>query len=125
MKQKLYICKHCNNIISMIQDQGVNVFCCGEEMEEIIPSSNDASEEKHVPVYTVENNKVFVTIGSTPHPMNSDHYIEWVALETNQGVNYRYLTVDSEPKCCFSLCEGDKIEAVYAFCNQHSLWKSK
>ena len=29
-----------------------------------------------------------------------------------------------EPKVCFSICEGDEVEAVYAYCNQHSLWKA-
>ena len=29
-----------------------------------------------------------------------------------------------KPKVCFKICEGDEIEAVYAYCNLHSLWKA-
>ena len=27
-------------------------------------------------------------------------------------------------KVGFALCEGDEVEAVYAYCNLHSLWKA-
>ena len=29
-----------------------------------------------------------------------------------------------EPKVCFSLCQGDEVQAVYAYCNLHGLWKA-
>ena len=29
-----------------------------------------------------------------------------------------------KPEVCFALCEGDEVEAVYAYCNLHSLWKA-
>lgn len=124
MKQEFYICKHCGNIIAMIRDCGVPVYCCGEEMHEIIPSTVEGPAEKHIPVYQVNGNTVAVTVGAVEHPMNVDHYIAWICLETRQGVQYKKLEPHDPPKACFSLCEGDEVEAVYAFCNQHSLWKN-
>ena len=50
MKQKFYICKHCGNIIAMVRDEGVPVYCCGEKMQAITPGTTEASEEKHIPV---------------------------------------------------------------------------
>jgi len=32
MKQKFLICHHCGNIAALIRDNGVPIFCCGEEM---------------------------------------------------------------------------------------------
>ena len=29
-----------------------------------------------------------------------------------------------EPKAAFAILEGDEVEAVYAYCNLHSLWKA-
>ena len=55
MKQKFYICRHCGNIIAMICDHGVPVYCCGEKMKAMDPGSQDASQEKHVPVYVTED----------------------------------------------------------------------
>ena len=85
MEQKFYICKHCGNIIAKVKDAGVPVVCCGEPMSEIVPGTTDATVEKHVPVWTVENGIVHVKVGSVEHPMLPEHYIEWVSLQTKQG----------------------------------------
>ncbi|MBO5304447.1 MAG: desulfoferrodoxin, partial [Clostridia bacterium] len=68
MKQRFLKCNHCGNIVAMVEDKGVPVMCCGQKMAEIIPGTVEASREKHIPVYKVEGNKVFVTIGSVEHP---------------------------------------------------------
>ncbi|MCC8098182.1 MAG: desulfoferrodoxin [Eubacterium sp.] len=124
MKQSFYICNACGNIIAKVKDSGVPVMCCGKKMEEIIPGTSDGAVEKHVPVYTVEGNTVSVTVGSTEHPMLSEHYIEWISVQTKQGNQRKELKPGEPPKACFAICEGDSVEAVYAYCNLHSLWKA-
>ena len=124
MEQKFYICKHCGNIIAKVKDTGVPVICCGEPMSEIVPGTTDAAVEKHVPVWTVENGIVHVKVGSVEHPMLPEHYIEWVSLHTKQGNQRKELHPGEKPEVCFALCEGDEVEAVYAYCNLHSLWKA-
>ena len=93
-------------------------------MAEVIPGTTDASHEKHVPVVSVEGNIVLVSVGSAAHPMLSEHYIEWVAIQTKFGNQRKQLSPGDEPKACFSICDGDEVEAVYAYCNLHSLWKA-
>ena len=119
MEQKFYICKHCGNIIAKVKDTGVPVICCGEPMSEIIPGTTDAAVEKHVPVWTVENGIVHVKVGSVEHPMLPEHYIEWVSLHTKQGNQRKELHPGEKPEVCFALCEGDEVEAVYAYCQYH------
>ena len=63
---KLYKCAHCGNIVEMVEDRGVNPVCCGELMQELVPNTTDAAQEKHVPVIEVEGNKVIVTHGNGP-----------------------------------------------------------
>lgn len=99
-------------------------MCCGQKMKEIVPGTTDAAVEKHVPVYTVEGSLVKVQVGSTEHPMLPEHYIAWVSLQTKQGNQRKALQPGSKPEVCFALCEGDEVEAVYAYCNLHSLWKA-
>ena len=53
------------------------------------------------------------------------HYIEWVSLKTKQGNQRKALNPGDEPKVEFAICEGDEVEAVYAYCNLHSLWKAE
>ena len=124
MKMKFYRCKHCGQIIAIVKKTGAPVICCGEPMQEIIPSSTDASVEKHVPVVEVDGTTVRVAVGSAPHPMLPEHYIEWVSLKTKAGNQRKALNPGDEPKVCFSVSEGDEVEAVYAYCNLHSLWKA-
>jgi len=124
VKQKFYICKHCGNIVAMLRNKGVPVRCCGEAMHEIKPGTTEGSSEKHIPVYEIENNIVHVTVGAIPHPMTAEHYIEWICLETEHGIQYAHLDPGDEPRAKFAICSGDEVRAVYAFCNQHSLWRT-
>ena len=124
MDMKFYQCSHCKKIIAIVKESGVPVICCGEKMAEIIPGTVDASLEKHVPVYTVDEGIVKVKVGAVTHPMAEEHYIEWVALKTAQGNQRKALKPGDAPEVCFALCDGDTVEAVYAYCNLHGLWKS-
>ena len=76
MKEKFYICRHCGNLIGMINDSGVPVICCGLKMDALVPNTVEASGEKHLPVVTVEDGAVHVNVGSVDHPMIPEHYIE-------------------------------------------------
>jgi superoxide reductase len=121
---RFFRCEHCGNIIEMVNDTGVPVMCCGQKMTELIPGTVDAALEKHVPVYTVEGNKVMVTVGAVEHPMLPEHYIQWIAIETKQGSQRKTLSPGEKPAACFTLCEGDELVAVYEYCNLHGLWKA-
>jgi superoxide reductase len=124
MEMKFYRCEVCGQIIAIVKKTGSPVMCCGQKMTEIVPCSTDASVEKHVPVYEVKDGKVLVTVGSAEHPMLPEHYIEWIALQTKAGNQRKALKPGDEPKACFPICDGDEVDAVYAYCNLHGLWKS-
>jgi superoxide reductase len=124
MEQQFFICEHCGNIISMVKSSGVPVVCCGQKMTELKANTTDAAVEKHVPVYEVKGDKVYVTVGSVEHPMLAEHFIEWVSIQTKFGNQRKALEPGQAPKVCFALCEGDEVEAVYAYCNLHGLWKA-
>ena len=121
---KFYICEHCGNIVTFLQSSGVPVMCCGQKMTELVPDSTDAAQEKHVPVVTVEGSMVDVKVGSAPHPMIPEHYIQWVALETTEGWQIKYLEQGQAPEVKFALAPGDRVKAAYAYCNLHGLWRA-
>ena len=121
---KFFKCNHCGNIVSYVQDNGPKVICCGEEMVELVPKTADSAVEKHVPVVEVEGNLVKVIVRSTLHPMAEEHSIQWIALETEQGEQLKYLKPGQEPVVTFQLVPGDKVVAAYEYCNLHGLWKA-
>lgn len=121
---KFYVCEKCGNFVEMIKASGAPMSCCGQAMTELVPGTSDGAVEKHVPVYKVDGNKVTVTVGSVEHPMIAEHYIEWIAIETEKGVQRKNLKPEEKPCAEFLLTEGDAVVGVYAYCNLHGLWKA-
>ena len=124
MATKFYLCTICGNVIIKFIDSGVNVVCCGKQMQELVPSTEDSAREKHLPVVKFEKNgTIRVKVGSLPHPMTPGHHISFIYLETEHGGQVKYLMPDEEPEAVFHNCT-DKPVAVYEYCNIHGLWKT-
>ena len=121
--QKFFICKHCGNMVGLIDDRAVPMVCCGEKMTELMPNTVEASTEKHLPVVTVSGDSISVKVGSAPHPMEAAHHIVFVYVQTERGGQRKCFKVGEEPKLAFSF-QDDKPVAVYAYCNLHGLWKT-
>ncbi len=124
MEMKFYRCETCGQIVAVVKKTACPVVCCGKPMKEIVPGTSDGALEKHVPVVEVIGDVVKVKVGAVAHPMLPEHYIEWVSLQTKFGNQRKALAPGQAPEVCFRLCEGDEVEAVYAYCNLHSLWKA-
>ena len=121
---KFYRCTHCGNISALVEDKGVPLICCGEKMMELVPNTQDASVEKHVPDITVSGDRIDVSIGSTLHPMTDEHHITFVYVGTENGGQRKGLKIGSEPKTAFCFVD-DKPYTVFAYCNLHGLWKAE
>jgi superoxide reductase len=121
--QKFLICKICGNMTEFINRKNGNIICCGERMSELVPNTVDASVEKHKPVATISGDILNVAVGSVPHPMQDEHHITFVYVETKNGNQHKSLKIGEEPKLAFNF-SNDKPIAVYAYCNLHGLWKT-
>ncbi|MBQ6383664.1 MAG: desulfoferrodoxin Dfx [Clostridia bacterium] len=87
---------------------------------ELIPNTTDAAGEKHVPVIMVHGEEVTVKIGTAEHPSLEAHYIEWILLQTDTGMQMKWLKPGMKPEAIFKTTE--KIVAAYEYCNLHGLW---
>ncbi len=123
MKIHFYNCENCENTVVIIDTYGKTADCCNEKMREIIAGETEGAQEKHIPVYEVAGDKVKVSVGSVEHPMEPEHYIEWICVETDEGVQLKKLKPNTPPRAEFCI-NGENIKAVYAYCNKHSLWKA-
>ncbi len=120
---EIYKCDLCDNIVEVVHKGGGELVCCGKPMQLQKANSVDASTEKHVPVIEEVNGKLKVTIGSVPHPMDEDHYIEWVEVIADGKVIRKHLKIGNPPETMF--CKvADKL-TVRAYCNLHGLWKTE
>lgn len=119
-----YRCRHCGNVARKDYDMGPKLVCCGEEMILLTANTEDAAQEKHVPVVTAEGNRLTVDVGSVEHPMIPEHHIAFIYVETEKGGLRVDLPVDAKPRATFTVDADDKAIAVYEYCNLHGLWKT-
>ncbi len=122
--KKFLKCEHCGNLVGVINDSGAPMICCGEPMKELIPNTTDAATEKHVPDVVIDGDILKATVGTTKHPMEKEHYIQFIFVETKNGGHRRILNPGDEPYAEFDL-HGEEPLAVYEYCNLHGLWKKE
>lgn len=118
-----YRCEKCGNLVGLIKNGGGTLVCCNQPMTKLTANTTDAAYDKHVPVVSRKDDKIFVEVGSVAHPMVDEHYIEWIAVVFENNTERIALYPANEPKAVF--CDkGGKAE-VYAYCNLHGLWKTE
>lgn len=123
-ERSFYVCKTCGNLVGLIHSGGGTLVCCGNPMTLLVPNTVDASKEKHIPVVTIDGGKITATIGSVPHPMTAEHYIQWIYVCSNLGGQRKALKSGDKPETTFCVDEGNICE-VFAYCNIHGLWSVK
>ena len=103
--------------------KGLGILESLNEVGDLIKvNSVDASVEKHVPFCEIKDDKVYVTVGEVVHPMEEDHYIEWIAMVKGNKIVKYLLKPNDEPKAIF---DYEKDSTIYAYCNKHGLWKKE
>jgi len=121
--REVYKCDICGNIVEMLHGGAGALVCCGEKMHLLEEHTVDEGKEKHVPVVVNTENGVNVKVGENPHPMEEKHYIEWIEIETANGVFRKELKPGMPPEASF--CPNGKITKVREYCNIHGLWINK
>ena len=119
---RFFRCKHCGNFIGLINNAGVPMICCGEEMEELIPNTVEASKEKHIPDVSIEGDVLTVKVGEVIHPSTEEHHIEFIYVQTEKGGQRKSIEIGQEPVAKFAIIDDNPLE-VFAYCNIHGLWK--
>jgi superoxide reductase len=118
---EIYKCSLCGNIVEVLHGGDGELVCCGQPMKLLVESTADAAKEKHVPVIEKIDGGYRVKVGSVPHPMAEEHYIEWIELLADGAAYRRFLNPGAKPEAVFHI-EAKKVSAR-EFCNVHGLWK--
>ena len=122
-RSQIYKCKHCGQVVEIL-DGGMNPVCCGESMTLQPANTVEASREKHIPVIEVQDNGILVKIGSEPHPMTEEHYIEWIEVINGCYTNRYYFKPGDRPQVAFYVPMQPHL-VVRAYCNINGLWQNK
>lgn len=120
--RQIYKCNVCGNMVEMVHSGAGELVCCGQSMELKQEKSGEEGTEKHRPVIERTDIGVIVRVGSIAHPMETEHYIEWIEVVTEHRVYCKELEPGQEPMAEFCL-DAQNITAR-AYCNVHGLWQS-
>ena len=118
-------CPVCGASFEVLTEGSTEVKCCGEPMKVLEEKTADAATEKHVPVpETLPSGETKVKVGSVPHPMTTEHHIEWIEVINGPYVNRYHLSPGEAPEAMFHV----KLKPgmiVREYCNLHGLWVFK
>ena len=125
-KKQIYRCKICGNIVEVVHSGKGELVCCREPMELLTEKREDGGFEKHVPIIEKTEKGVVVKVGSVPHPMEENHFIEWIELEVDGFVMRKFLKPNDKPEALFNVQTKDTSSLkARAHCNIHGLWMNK
>ena len=119
---KVLKCKKCGAMVISFEATNLaecKMLCCGEDMDQLVSNSVDASFEKHVPIYEIKDNIIKARVN---HVMEDEHYIEWIAYVTENSHELRYFEPNMTAETEFKFVPNSKL---YAYCNKHGLWKNE
>lgn len=118
----IYKCNVCGNIVQVLHEGAGTLVCCGQDMELIGTKTVEEGNEKHLPVVTIEGNKVIVDVGSVTHPMEEAHYIEWIEVINGDESKKVFLKAGEAPHAEFLFENIGKLK-VREYCNIHGMWE--
>ncbi|MFH1657259.1 MAG: desulfoferrodoxin [bacterium] len=121
-KNQIYKCDICGNIVEVLHVGGGDLVCCGQLMRLLEERNQDVGLEKHVPIIEKTDQGIKVKVGSVPHPMEENHYIEWIEIIAGDEVSRKFLQTSDQPEAEFKV-SGENIKAR-EYCNVHGLWKN-
>jgi len=120
-KLEVYKCMACGNIVEVLHGGDGELVCCGQPMKLMTESTADSATEKHVPVIEKIDGGYKVTVGSTLHPMEEKHYIEWIELLADGKAYRQFLEPGGKPEAIFKI--NAELPSAREYCNIHGLWK--
>ena len=123
VQNQIFKCNVCGNLIEILHGATGILFCCGEAMDLLDSNTIDASVDKHKPILISNGENSIVKIGTVPHPMEPDHFIEWVEIINKSYLNRKFLNAGMLPEAEFYVHKQIGMK-VRAYCNKHGLWES-
>ena len=122
---KILKCNDCGSIIEVLVEGDGNA--CDSHMLEIPVQTEGEKAPKHKPVVEIDGDNVTVKVGEVTHPMDDDHYIQFLVVNVGMEQYAKCFKPGDVPEATFTIGADKIAEGVVAleFCNQHGLWSSE
>ena len=121
--RELYRCQVCGNVVEIVNEGQPALVCCNQPMGKLDIKTEDAGQEKHVPIIEDADCGIKVKVGAVAHPMEEEHYIKCIEVLTEDKVFRAELLPGQPPEAEFFV-KRDQVVAAREFCTVHGLWKN-
>jgi superoxide reductase len=121
---EFYKCGECGNIVMITHTGEGELTCCGQAMKKLEEKTADAGKEKHVPVTEATATGMKVKVGEVPHPMEKEHYIQWISVKKGRNFYIHALRPGEAPEAEFPVENTGDVKSLI-FCNVHGLWTNR
>ena len=112
VRGRFYVCPVCGNVIQAAGEAVVS--CCGITLPPLEP---EAADSDHSIRLEVVEDEYYVTVS---HPMEKDHYISFLAVVSDQRVQFVKLYPEGNAEARFQI---SRVKKIYAYCNRHGLFQ--
>lgn len=119
---KISRCDDCGSIIQVLVEKDGDA--CDTHVPNIPIQTEGEKAPKHKPVVEIDGDKVSVKVGEAAHPMDEDHFIQFVVVKAGTEQYIKHFEPGDVAEVTFTVNSTDDI-AVFAFCNLHGLWSSE
>jgi superoxide reductase len=119
---EIYKCDICGNIVELLHEGVGQLVCCGQPMRLFSENYGGPALGIHVPVIEKIPGGVRIKVGSIAHPMEEEHYIQWIEVIADGRVYRKFLNKGDAPEAEFNI-EGPHLRAR-EYCKQHGLWSA-
>ncbi len=125
---KIFKCNECGSIVEVLVNGDVESKACDASITVLEPQVEGDKAPKHVPVVSINGNNVTITVGEVQHPMDDDHFIQFVELTVGNEKFVKHFKPGDVPEATFTvdedlLAENEPIAIEY--CNLHGLWANQ
>ena len=138
---KLFVCKMCGHIEFDAAPErcpacGAPKSAFREDAGALMPAEKEG-KEKHVPELVVTTScglipdlcrDIHVKVGSTPHPMMEDHWIQWIDTYVDRKFAGRFMLYPESLQPAVGLhlkSDAKGTLTVIEHCNKHGSWSAE
>ena len=111
-----YRCEKCNGTLAGLNMTGP-LSCCNQPLKALKAKRAD---DEHLLLSDCLGDRVTVSVGQDPHPMNEGHKILFIALQTKDRLLIKKTGAYRRANAVFHGVSGEF--KVYAFCSEHGLF---
>ncbi len=139
--EKYYVCQVCGHIEFASAPAHCPVCFAPQEKfkqdEAALMPAEKEGKEKHVPQIIVTNEcvlipdacrDVHIKVGSVPHPMQEDHWIQWIDVYVNKVFTARYQLAAENLQAAVGVHLKNSVTGrltVIEHCNKHGNWMAE